>query len=168
MRVSLIVAWADDQVIGRDNALPWHLPADLKHFKQLTMGHHLVVGRKTWESIGRALPGRTIIVLSGSERQLPKQVVRAGSLDEALAVARDAGDDEVFIAGGASIYARALPVADRLYLTRITGSIPGDTYFPQVDWSQWHRSESAAHEPDEKNPHPYRFETWERALSKAD
>lgn len=168
MRVSLIVAWADDQVIGRDNALPWHLPADLRQFKERTMGHHLIVGRKTWQSIGRPLPGRSMIVLSNQARDLPDQVSRSGSLEEAIEIAHAAGDEEVFIAGGASIYAQALPLADRIYLTRIAAAIPGDTHFPDVNWSRWRRVESVAHDPDEKNPYPYRFEVWDRAISKAD
>ena len=167
MRVSLIVAWADDRVIGRDNALPWHLPADLKRFKQTTMGHHLIVGRRTWESIGRPLPGRKMIVLSGQDLELPEPVLRAGSFEEAITTAREAGEDEAFVAGGASVYARALPSAERLYLTKIDASIPGDTHFPPVDWSQWRCVDSAAHSPDEKNPYPYRFELWERISAAA-
>jgi len=168
MRVSLIVATADDRVIGRANALPWRLPADLKRFKRLTMGHHLIIGRKTWESIGRPLPGRHMIVLSRQPRDLPDEVMRAGTLAEALERARQSGDDEAFIAGGASIYAEALPLADRLYLTRIAATIPGDTYFPPVDWSDWRRVESTSQAPDDANPYPYRFEVWDRLPTPSD
>jgi len=162
MRVSLIVAWADDQVIGSENELPWRLPADLAHFKRLTMGHHLVLGRKTWDSIGRPLPGRTMVVISRTSPELPEPVRRARTFKEAIDLARGNGEDEVFVAGGASIYALALPIADRIYLTRIDAVIEGDTRFPAVNWREWRQVESVDHVADDSNPYPYRFEIWDR------
>lgn len=162
MRLSLIVAWADEQVIGRDNALPWRLPADLAHFKRLTMGHHLILGRKTWDSIGRPLPGRKMVVISRTSPPLPESVHLASTLEGAVDMAARAGEDEAFVAGGASIYAQALPMANRIYLTRIDAGIEGDTHFPAIDWSEWQNVDSIDHPADDKNPYPYRFEIWDR------
>ena len=122
MTLSLIVAMSKNGVIGRDGDLPWRLSADLRRFKRLTMGHHLVVGRRTWESIGRQLPGRTMIVVTRSQPEVPDGVLLAGSLNEAIELSLAAGDDEVYVAGGGTIYALALPVSDRLYLTRVHAS----------------------------------------------
>src|SRR6185503_14521108 len=154
MKVSLIVAMAEGGVIGRAGRLPWHLPADLARFKQLTMGHHLILGRRTWESIGRALPGRRMLVVSRQARTLvlPEGVRAVTSLDEALAIAEAAGEDEVFVAGGARVYREALPRADRLYLTWVQAEVTGDTFFPPVEPSEWEevaREEVAA---DDRNP----------------
>lgn len=157
MTLSIIVALADDGVIGRDNALPWHLPADLRRFKRLTMGHHLIMGRKTFESVGRALPGRTSIVLSRSRPELPEGVLRVGSLQEALDIAARAGDDEPFVAGGAEIYRLALPRADRLYVTRVHARVEGDARFPELDESAWRLVEREVHHPDERHAHAFTF-----------
>lgn len=139
-RISLIVAMAENRCIGRDNAMPWHVPEDLKRFKALTMGKPVVMGRKTFESIlaqlGKPLPGRESIVVSrGGFAADGAQVY--DSLDAALACAVDRGGDEIFIAGGAQIYALALPRADRLYLTRIHETVAGDAFFPVLDETQW-------------------------------
>jgi dihydrofolate reductase len=133
MRLSIIAAVADNGVIGRDNALPWRLSADLRRFKVLTLGHHLLMGRKTFESIGSVLPGRTTVVISRGRPALPPGVLLAHSIDEAVAMARASGDFEAFVAGGAEIYELALPVADRLYLTRVHTITDGDIRFPS--WS---------------------------------
>jgi dihydrofolate reductase len=163
MRVSLIVAMASGGVIGRDNRLPWHLPADLRRFKRLTMGHPLVVGRKTFESIGRPLPGRTMVVVTRDPGYAPPGVRVAHSVDEALAVAAAAeGGDEVFVAGGAEIYRQTLPRADRLHLTRIEAEIPGDTRFPEFDESQWRLTQEERHEPDDEVPFAYTFQIFDR------
>lgn len=167
MRVSIIVAAAENQVIGRGNELPWHLPADLRRFKRLTMGHHIVVGRRTWESIGRPLPGRTMLVISRSEAELPGEVQSAGSLDEALAIARGAGESETFVAGGAEIYRLALPLADRIHLTRVHREIDGDVFLPPIDFERWALIDSEAGALDEKNLLPHTFETYERLPEKA-
>lgn len=162
MRVSLIAAVADDGVIGRDRDLPWRLPADWRRFKRLTMGHHLLMGRRTWESIARPLPGRTIVVISRGAPELPAGVHLAASLDDALALARRAGDDEAFIAGGAQIYRLALPLADRLYLTRVHARPEGDVFFPALDWSRWRRRRCHHHPADERNECAHTFEIWSR------
>jgi dihydrofolate reductase len=153
VKVSLIVAVADNGVIGRAGTLPWHLPADLARFKRLTTGHHLVVGRRTWESIGRPLPGRRMIVVTRAPERLdlPDGVVALRTLAEALASARSAGEDEAFVGGGAALYAEALPLADRLYLTRVHANVEGDAFFPGfdlADWCETSREEIAA---DERN-----------------
>ncbi|TNF35149.1 MAG: dihydrofolate reductase [Gammaproteobacteria bacterium] len=162
MRVALIVGMAENGVIGRDNTLPWHLPADLQYFKRMTLGKPIIMGRKTFESIGRPLPGRTNIVLTRQPGFAPAGVVVAANLDEALRLgqaqaARD-GADEVMVIGGAAVYAEALPVADRLYITRVHLSPEGDARFPEPDPRQWQRL-SAEPAPDQA---PCTFERWER------
>jgi dihydrofolate reductase len=134
-RIAIIVAMARNRVIGIENRLPWHLPDDLKHFKALTMGHHIIMGRLTYESIGRPLPGRsTIIVSRDADYRVPGCMTRT-SLESALAACGD--DTEVFFVGGASLYAQALPYAQRLYLTEIQQDVEGDAYFPEFDRSAW-------------------------------
>ena len=163
MRVSVIAALADNGVIGRDGDLPWRLSADLRHFRRLTMGHHLIVGRKTWQSIGKPLPGRTMLVLTRSGRPLePPGAEAVASLDEALARAAAAGDDEAFIAGGAEVYRIALPRADRLYLTRVHANPAGDVRFPSYDAARWRLVESWDRLPDARNPCRLTFETYDR------
>ena len=160
MNLSIIAAIANKQVIGWKNRLPWKLPADLKRFKFLTMGHHLLMGRKTFESIGRPLPGRTMVVITRRTNFNPSGVQAVHSLQEALQVA--AGDSEVFIAGGAQIYRQSLALANRLYLTRIDCDFQGDTYFPRIEESQWRLVECTKMEADKDNPYPYRFLLYER------
>ena len=127
-RISIIVAYAANRVIGRDGKMPWHLSEDLKRFRRLTMGHHIVMGRKTWESIGRLLPGRKHVILSRkSGYDVPGAKV-VDSLEAAIAAARD--DSEIFVIGGAQVYAQALPQVDRVYLTRIHDTVDGDTVMP--------------------------------------
>jgi dihydrofolate reductase len=162
MRVSIIAAVARNGTIGIDNRLPWRLPADLRRFKSLTMGHHLIMGRRTFESVG-ALPGRTTIVVSRrGAAGAPPGVEVAPSVAEALDLARRAGEDEAFVAGGGEIYRAALDYADRIYLTRIERSFAGDATFPDLDPDEWHEVEARRCEPDEKNPHPYSFVLLER------
>ena len=161
MKVSLIAAVADNGVIGRDGELPWRLPADLAHFKRTTMGHHLVVGRKPFESTG-ALPGRTTIVVSRRAGPLPEGVLRAGSPDEALALAASRGEDEAFVAGGEGVYRAALARADRLYLTRVHATVEGDAYFPDLALEEWRLVERRDHPADERHPYAMSFERYER------
>lgn len=157
--VSIIVAVAENGTIGDRNALLWHISEDLKRFKALTTGHPVIMGRKTYESLGRPLPNRTNVVLSRSGGEFPGcRVVR--SLDEALALFPD--DEELFIIGGAQIYEQALPLADRLYLTRVCHPYEGDTSFPEWDASEWHLASSEAHPSGREYPHPFVFERWER------
>jgi dihydrofolate reductase len=162
MRVSIIAAVAKNGTIGIDDRLPWRLPADLRHFKALTMGHHLIMGRKTFESVG-ALPGRpTIVVSRRGLAERPSGVEVAASLPEALDIARRAGETEAFVAGGAEIYLAALDYADRMYLTRIERSFAGDAKFPAFDDEEWNEVEKRTVEPDEKNPHRFSFIVLDR------
>lgn len=163
MRLSLIAAVASNGVIGRDGGLPWHLPADLARFKALTMGHHLIVGRRTWESIGRSLPGRRMVVVSGGSPQLPPEVRQAPSLAAALRLAERAGEDEAFVGGGAALFAEALPRADRLYLTRVLAAVPGDVHLPPIDEAAWRETSREHHPADERHAYPFVFVTLERA-----
>ena len=162
MKVSLIAAVARNRVIGRDNRLPWHLPTDLRRFQRLTRGHTLLMGRRTFESIGgRPLPGRPLIVVSRGTG--PEGVRMARSVQEGIDLARAAGETELFVAGGTEIFREALPVADRLYLTRIEEDVPGDAYFPEVDETQWRLVAREDHEPDEEAPFSWSFQDYERA-----
>jgi len=163
MRVSLIVAVGSGGVIGKEGGLPWRLPSDLRRFKRLTMGHHLIVGRRTWESIGRALPGRRMVVVSRQpERlELPDGVTAAASLEAALHVAAAAGEDEAFVAGGAGLYAEALPRADRIYLTEVAGTSEGDTFFPPFDADDW-REVGREELPADGEERPTTFRVLER------
>ena len=138
MTVTLVAAIARNGVIGVDGGLPWHLPDDLRRFKELTLGHVLVMGRKTYESIGHPLPGRTTIVVTRSPSwdSAAAEVRVAGSVSDAIEAAA-ALDDEVFVVGGAQVYAAALPLADRLELTWVDAEPDGDTRFPEVDWDDW-------------------------------
>lgn len=164
MRLSLIAAVADNGIIGRGNDIPWRLPADWRRFKATTMGHHLLMGRRTWESIGRPLPGRTTVVISrDADLELPDGVTRAGSLEAAIEVAVSAGDDEAFVAGGAEIYRQSLDRADRLYLTRVHAAPEGDTEFPEWERDDWILVASERHEADDTHAYAFTVEILERA-----
>ena len=161
MIISLIVAMARERVIGMNNQMPWHMPADLRHFKAVTMGKPVVMGRRTFESIGRPLPGRRNVVISRNAAWQAEGVERAASLDEALALLSDC--TEVMILGGGQLYEEALPQAHRLYLTHIDLQVEGDTWFPDYSIYQWQKvGVDIVHGPDDKNAHGYRFETLER------
>ena len=166
MNLSIIVALAENGVIGRDGDLPWHLSADLQRFKRVTMGHAIVMGRKTWESIGRPLPGRTSIVISRQAEYDPghEKVLVATNLDEALAQARNLPNprDEAFVIGGARIYEMCLPRAQRLLVTRVHADVAGDVSFPEFDWKQWHLEQEEKHTADDKNEYPFTFQAWQR------
>lgn len=166
MKLSMIVAVADNGVIGKDNSLPWRLSADLKRFKSLTTGHHLLMGRKTFQSIGRPLPNRTTIVLSRGAPELPDGVLSASSLAEAIDIAKEAGETEAFVAGGATIYRDALSLADRLYLTRVQGEFEGDTRFPDWDRRKWVLVSMETCPSKENEPRAV-FELWKRATEQA-
>ncbi|WNG34147.1 dihydrofolate reductase [Archangium violaceum] len=159
MTLSAIVAMASNRCIGKDNTLPWRLPADLKRFKQLTMGHTLILGRKTYESIGRPLPGRTMVVVTRQRDYAPEGVQVVHSLEQALEQAR--GDDEAFIAGGADLYRQSMERVQRLYLTRIEREYEGDAFFPEVDLSGW-RLLAEEHHPATATEPPFSFLTYER------
>ncbi len=145
MNLSIIVAIAENNVIGNNNQLIWHLPNDLKYFKEITMGHHMIMGRKTWESIGRALPGRTTIVVTRDKSFSAPGALVAHSLEDALEMAKT--DSEVFVVGGGELYRQSLPLVNKFYLTRVHRSFEGDTFFPEIDMSQWVEVSSKKGEP---------------------
>ena len=134
-RIALIVAMAKNRVIGADNRIPWHLPDDLKMFKRLTMGHHIVMGRKTYESIGRLLPGRTTVIVTRQRDYRVTGAIIAHSLHDAINAA--ARDDDIFVIGGAELFREALPIADRIHLSLVDAEPEGDTWMPEFDTSQW-------------------------------
>lgn len=163
MRLSIIAALTTNNVIGRDNGLPWRQSTDLKRLKNLTMGHHLIMGRKTWDSVGKALPGRTSVVITRRDDFQAEGAIVVQSLEEAIELVEKSGDEEPFIAGGAEIFQLAMHRADRMYLTRIHVELEGDTFFPDFDdVTEWRLTDSEHFEADEKNQYPYSFLTYER------
>lgn len=158
--LALIVAASENNVIGRAGGMPWHLPAELKHFKATTMGKPIVMGRRTHESIGRALPGRRNIVVTRNRDFSAPGIEPAASLNEALSLAADA--PEIMITGGAQLYREALPRAVRIYLTRIHKCVEGDTFFPELRLEDWREISREDHQPDEKNACNFTFLTLER------
>lgn len=157
MIVSIIAAMDNRRGIGVENRLPWRLSADLKRFRELTMGHHIIVGRKTFESIGKPLPGRHMIVITRDQEFQADGCDVCHSLTEALELARARGEHEVFICGGAQIYEQALTLADRMYLTLVDAEVAADTVFPAFDPHDWSERERIAHPADEKNQFPFTF-----------
>lgn len=158
--LSLIAALADNGVIGRGNALPWHLPADLAHFKRLTIGKPIIMGRRTWESLPGLLPHRPHVVVTRDRAYQAEGAGVAHSLHDALVLAGDV--DEVMVVGGAQLYAQALPLASRLYLTRVHAGVEGDAYFPPFDADDWIEVEREEREADARNPHAMTFLTLRR------
>ena len=156
-RVSLVVAAAENGVIGRDGEMPWHLPADLAHFKRLTLGKPVLMGRRTHESIGRPLPGRLNLVLSRDPQYDPEGCRRVGSLDEAIALAAAEGAAEIMIIGGGGVYREALETADRIYLTRVQCAPVGDTFFPDPDPAEWREIRRQERPADDRNPFALTF-----------
>lgn len=157
---SLVVAMARNRVIGRDNRLPWRLPADLAYFKQVTMGHPVVMGRRTHESIGRALPGRQNIVVTRNRAFSAPGCTVVGSLDDAWRAAGNA--DEACVIGGTSLFAEALPLADRIHLTEVQAEVMGDTFFPEFDRGLWTEREVSRHPADERHTYPFRIVVLDR------
>ena len=165
MKVSLIVAAGENNVIGQRGDLPWRLPEDLKRFRALTTGHHILMGRRTWDSIGRPLPGRTSLVLSRSKSlELPGARVLP-DLTEALKAAQSAGETEAFVIGGASLYAEALPLADRIYLTRVHAAPEGDVFLPPIDTSLFEEERGKTHPADSKHTFSFNFSILSRVPS---
>lgn len=168
MKLSIIVAASENNIIGRQGDLPWRLSADLKNFKRLTMGHCLIMGRKTYDSIGRPLPGRVSIVLSrdtaSGAAQQTDNLLTAGSLQRAVSLVSTTqmSHEEAFITGGGEIYRLALPQADRIYRTRVHTTIEGDASFPEVNWNDWQLTQEEPHKADDKNEFDYTFEFWQR------
>lgn len=168
MKTTIIAAVAANRTIGvvRDGRadVPWHLPEDLRRFKRRTLGHTVVMGRATWESIGsRPLPGRTNLVLTGNREYEAPGAQTVATLDAAFEIGRERGDDELFVVGGAVVYAAALAVVDRLDLTLIEREYPGDAFFPEIDWSAWRRIENDRREAEGEAP-AFAFTLWERRV----
>ena len=160
MGISIIVAMARNRVIGANGAIPWRLPDKLRLFKSVTMGHPIIMGRKTWESIGRLLPGRTAVVVSRQPCYRAAGAVVARTLEEAIAAC--GGDEEIFVVGGAELYAWALPRAGRIYLTTVDADIAGDTFMPEFDPGEWREVSSQSHAADERHRYAYRWTFYER------
>ena len=158
---SIVVAVADNNVIGGDNRLLWHLPQDLKHFKQLTLGRPIVMGRRTFESIGRPLPGRTNIVVTRQPGWQAEGCEVAASVPQALEMAR-ALDEQVFVIGGGEIYRQALPATDVVYLTEVHHAFEGDVTFPDLTPLEWREESRQRHEPDDKHAYAFSFVTLRR------
>jgi len=166
MKLAIIVAQAKNRVIGIKNRLPWHLPEDLRYFKQVTMAKPIIMGRKTFESIGRPLPGRENIVISRQADYAPAGVRVVTSLEEAREMAESLclinGLEEAMVIGGAQIYAQALPLADRLYITEVDAVIEGDAWFPEIDPSGWQEMARTDFAPSGDNPYAYSFLVYEK------
>ena len=164
MRLSIIAALSTNNVIGRANGIPWRQSTDLKRLKALTMGHHMIMGRKTWESLnGAQLPGRVMVVITRRELEVPGLIV-VHSLEDAIRVVEESADGEPFIAGGSEIYEQSMHRADRMYLTRVHAEVDGDATFPDFDdVSEWRLVDSEHFEADAKNQYPYSFLTYDRA-----
>lgn len=164
MKLVLVVAIAEDGAIGRAGTLPWRIPADLQHFKKVTMDKPVIMGRKTWAELkGKPLKGRYNIILSKTLTEVPPGVHLYETLPEAIVAAESDGFQEAAVIGGSSLFAEAAPAAATLYITRVHTTVPdADTFFPEVDMSQWKLVWEEAHEADEKNEHAYTFQRWER------
>ena len=159
--IAIVVAADENNVIGKDNQLIWHLPADLKHFKQITMGHPIIMGRKTYESIGKPLPGRTTIIITRQDGYEAEGCIVVNAIQEAIEKAKQL-DEQAYLIGGAEIYKQALELTDTIYLTRIHHRFEGDTFFPEIKEDEWKSVSEEQHEPDEKNKYSYSFIKLER------
>ncbi len=166
MKISVIAAAGENGAIGAGGKIPWDLPADLKHFREITAGHPVVMGRKTFESIGRPLPKRTNIVVTTDADYRAEGCAVAHSLEEAFRLAEGApGADECFVIGGAQIYTLALPAAQKIYLTKVHGTFDGDAFFPKLDEKEWQLVDTKPHKKDEKNPFDYDYLTFSARTS---
>ena len=162
MIISLIVAMDDRRGIGKSGKLPWRLSSDLKRFRELTMGHHLIVGRKTFESIGKPLEGRYMIVITRDDNFKAEGCIIAHSIESAVAVARERGENELFVVGGAEIYSQTLDNADRLYLTEVHAQVDADTFFPEFRGDHWIEKQTIDQPADERNQYPFTFKLLEK------
>ena len=165
MKITLLAAMAENRVIGRGGALPWHLPEDLRRFKRRTDGHVIIMGRRTFESLNGPLPNRRAIVITHRRDCEAPGAALAHSLDEALDTARAWGEQEVFIVGGAAIYAAALPLADRLEITLVHAAVEGDTFFPEFDRAAWTLTEDDHRDADPRHAHAFSFRCYERVVT---
>lgn len=161
MIINLVVAASENNVIGKDNRLLWHLPNDMAFFKNITWGMPVIMGRKTFESMGKPLKGRTNIVVSRNFVPV-NGVVAADSLEHAISESEKTDAKECYVIGGGEIYRQALPIADRIYMTRVHAQLEGDTQFPGINEAEWHLVHRTPFEMDEKHTYPYTFETWQR------
>ena len=159
---TIVVAMGEKNEIGSDNQLLWHLPKDLKHFKELTSGHPIIMGRKTYESIGKALPNRTNIVISRKKHWFEEGILIVGSIKEAIKFGQKI-DEDIFILGGGNIYEQTMDIADKLEVTEIKTNIEADTFFPKIDPKIWTKTDEICHEKDEKNNFDFCFQTFQRA-----
>lgn len=164
MMISLIVAVAENNVIGKNNKLPWHLPADLKYFKQTTAGHPVIMGRGTFESLGKPLPGRTNIIITRQQQYKADGCIITDNLQAAIEHARITGTEEAFIIGGGTIFRQSMLLANRIYLTRIFHEFEGDTFFPEVNTPEWMLMSEKQHQPDEKNKYAFAIRVFERKI----
>ncbi|ODN68308.1 type 3 dihydrofolate reductase [Methylophaga muralis] len=160
MKTAFVVAMDEQGLIGRDNDLPWRLSADLQYFRRITMGKPILMGRKTHESIGRALPGRQNIVVSSLVDYQAEACDVANSIEDALKLAANA--DEIMVIGGSSLFEQMFDIVDKLYLTRVHAELEGDTWFPEWDQTQWQLISQESHPADEKNDYAYSFEVYQR------
>jgi dihydrofolate reductase len=167
MRISIIVAASENNVIGIHNELPWRLPADLKYFKTTTLGKPIIMGRKTFESLGKALPGRPNIVITRQGDYHPEHTFVVSSLDAALDKARSFGGDELFITGGSQIFEVSWPLINRIYLTRVHAVVEGDAFFPEIDKNRFKLVSEQHHEPDEKHAYGFTFQVWDSVAAKS-
>lgn len=158
---TIVVAMGEKNEIGNDNQLLWHLPRDLKHFKELTSGHPVIMGRKTYESIGKPLPNRTNIVISRRNDWFEEGILIVGSIKEALKFAKKI-DENIFIIGGGTIYEQTIDLADKLEVTLVKAHLEADTFFPKIDEKVWIKTSEICHEKDDKNQYDFCFQTWER------
>lgn len=158
--LSILVAMASNRTIGINNTLPWRCPEDLRHFKALTLGHHIVMGRKTYDSIGKPLPGRTTVVVTRNRDLKIEGCIIAHSLQEAIAACAE--DEEIFVVGGAELYAQALPLADKLYVTEIRQDVAGDAHFPHFDKKLWLETSREKRSQETPQPLEYHFVTYLR------
>ncbi|MDX1479021.1 MAG: dihydrofolate reductase [Saprospiraceae bacterium] len=162
MLISAIAAMSRNRVIGKDNQIPWYLPGDLKFFKQTTTGHHIIMGRKNYQSIGKPLPKRTNVVVTRNPFFISSGCVIVHSIEEGIQQAFENGDTEAFIIGGGEIYAQALPLLDRMYLTVLDADIDGDVFFPEYDPAEWQVTSSEFHPAAGKDPYDYTIQILER------
>ena len=163
MTISLIVAISKNRAIGIDNQIPWYLPADLKYFKRTTLGHHILMGRKSYLSIGKPLPRRTNLVLTRNTFFTAAGIQVVHSIEEGIELAKAAGEDELFIIGGGEIYRQSMELVDRMYITEVDIETEGDTFFPKIDESRWELSSEEHHKADERNKWNYCFKVYDRS-----
>ena len=165
MIISLVVAAAENNAIGKNNQLLWHLPNDLRFFKNLTWGMIVVMGRKTYEAVDKPLPGRVNIVITRQQDWKKEGTITSSDLNEALTIAEETHFKEVFVIGGGEIYKQAMAVADKIYITRVHANLEGDAFFPVIDEKEWELTSNEDFKKDDKHKYDYCFQTWEKKLS---